>query len=161
MAAAEAHRMQEVVKSLKTKSDKIRALDDAGFARTDIANFLEIRYQHVRNVLTAPRPARRQAEGLGPVFGREATSRGAVLKTTVQIGAGGRVVIPADMRVAMGVTDGDTLIARVVDGEFRLLSKAAAVRKAQTLVRQFVPASVSLVDQLIEERRAEAKDEGE
>lgn len=42
---------QQIVKGLTTKSDKIRALDRAGFTRTDIAQFLGIRYQHVRNVL--------------------------------------------------------------------------------------------------------------
>lgn len=36
---------------LVTKSDKIRALDKAGFSRADIARHLDIRYQHVRGVL--------------------------------------------------------------------------------------------------------------
>ena len=44
---------QKVVDGLKTKSDKIRALSKAGFARTEIAQFLQIRYQHVRSVLVA------------------------------------------------------------------------------------------------------------
>jgi hypothetical protein len=56
----------------------------------------------------------------------------------------------------MGVAEGDTLSGQVVDGELRLLSKEAAIRKAQELVRQYIPEGVSLVDQLIEERRAEA-----
>lgn len=42
---------QKIVEGLKTKADKIRALDEAGFSRTDIAQFLGIRYQHVRNTL--------------------------------------------------------------------------------------------------------------
>lgn len=42
---------QKVVEGLPTKSAKIRALDDAGYERTEIAKFLDIRYQHVRNVL--------------------------------------------------------------------------------------------------------------
>jgi len=41
----------EVVEGLKITSDKIRALARAGYARTEIAEFLKIRYQHVRNVL--------------------------------------------------------------------------------------------------------------
>lgn len=40
-----------VVKGMTTKSDKIRALAQAGFPRTEIARYLDIRYQHVRNVL--------------------------------------------------------------------------------------------------------------
>jgi AbrB family looped-hinge helix DNA binding protein len=78
------------------------------------------------------------------------------LKTKLQIGAGGRVVIPAEVRGAMGLAEGDTLSGWVVDGELRLMSKQSAVRKAQELVRQYIPDGVSLVDELIEERRSEA-----
>jgi hypothetical protein len=41
----------EVIAGLNTKSDKIRALGRAGYLRTEIATLLDIRYQHVRNVL--------------------------------------------------------------------------------------------------------------
>ena len=37
-----------------TKSAKIRFLDSEGWSRGDISRFLEIRYQHVRNVLITP-----------------------------------------------------------------------------------------------------------
>lgn len=51
----------DIIKSLETKSAKIRALAAAGFERADIARYLGIRYQHVRNVLlqsTGPTPPR-------------------------------------------------------------------------------------------------------
>ena len=41
----------KVVGGLTTKADKIRALAKAGYRRTEIRDFLGIRYQHVRNVL--------------------------------------------------------------------------------------------------------------
>jgi hypothetical protein len=41
----------EVTKGLTTKSDKIRALANAGYDRTEISQIIGIRYQHVRNVL--------------------------------------------------------------------------------------------------------------
>ena len=44
-------RMKELTKGLATKSDKIRVLSENGYSRGDIARFLGIRYQHVRNVL--------------------------------------------------------------------------------------------------------------
>ncbi len=56
---------QKIVEGLTTKSDKIRALDAAGFTRTEIAQFLGIRYQHVRNVLVqsgAPAPGKRSVK---------------------------------------------------------------------------------------------------
>ena len=42
----------------------------------------------------------------------------------------------------------------------RVLSRAAAIREAQELVRRYVPEGVSLVDELLAERRAEAAREG-
>lgn len=39
-----------VVEGLETTSDKIRALLREGYLRTDVAKFLDIRYQHVRKV---------------------------------------------------------------------------------------------------------------
>jgi hypothetical protein len=42
---------EEIVRGLQTTADKIRALANAGYDRTEIAKFLNIRYQHVRNVL--------------------------------------------------------------------------------------------------------------
>jgi hypothetical protein len=42
---------QEIIDRFKTKSDRIRALAKAGYLRTEIADLLNIRYQHVRKVL--------------------------------------------------------------------------------------------------------------
>jgi hypothetical protein len=42
------------VANLPTKSAKIRALHAAGMSRGQIAKALNIRYQHVRNVLVTP-----------------------------------------------------------------------------------------------------------
>jgi hypothetical protein len=61
----------------------------------------------------------------------------------------------------MGVSEGDMLLAQMVDGELRLLSQDAAIRKAQAIVRQYVPEGVSLVDELIADRREEARQEVE
>lgn len=41
----------EITQSLTTKSDKIRVLAQAGYDRAEISKILDIRYQHVRNVL--------------------------------------------------------------------------------------------------------------
>ena len=42
---------EEIVQGLQTIADKIRALANAGYDRTEISNILGIRYQHVRNVM--------------------------------------------------------------------------------------------------------------
>ena len=72
---------------------------------------------------------------------------------------GGRVVIPAEFRRALGVQVGDELILRLENGELRLLTLDRAIAQAQEAVRKYVPAGRSLVDELIAERRAEAAQE--
>jgi AbrB family looped-hinge helix DNA binding protein len=72
---------------------------------------------------------------------------------------GGRVVIPAEHRRALGLEVGDEIIIRVMDGELRILTRAEAVRRAQSLVRRKVKKGRSLVDELTTERRTEAANE--
>ncbi len=75
---------------------------------------------------------------------------------TVKMSEGGRVVIPAAIRKALELKEGDTVLWDLVDGEARLTTRRERLRRAQDLVRQYVPEGVSLVDELIAERRAEA-----
>ncbi len=73
---------------------------------------------------------------------------------------GNRVVIPAAIRKSLGLRVGDAVTLILQDnGDVRLLTQAEAVRQAQALVRQQVPASRSLVEELLAERRAEAASE--
>jgi AbrB family looped-hinge helix DNA binding protein len=78
---------------------------------------------------------------------------------STKIADGGRVVIPAEHRRALGLEVGDEVIIRLVDGELRILTRAEAIRRAQSLVRRKVKKGRSLVDELTKERRAEAADE--
>ncbi len=73
------------------------------------------------------------------------------------IGPDGRVVIPAEMRTAMEIGPDGRVMARVVDGELRVMAPKVAIRRAQAMVRGAVPEGVSLADELIAERRAEAR----
>jgi AbrB family looped-hinge helix DNA binding protein len=77
----------------------------------------------------------------------------------VRLGPDGRVVIPAPMREALGLREGDVLFARLEGGEIKLLTPKAAMLRAQAIVREFVPAGVSLADELIADRRREAERE--
>jgi bifunctional DNA-binding transcriptional regulator/antitoxin component of YhaV-PrlF toxin-antitoxin module len=74
---------------------------------------------------------------------------------------GGRVLLPFDIREGLGVREGDILVGELADGELRLMTPDTALRKAQELVRRHVPQGVSLADELIAERRAEAARENE
>lgn len=75
----------------------------------------------------------------------------------VKIGSNGRFVIPAEFRKALGVAEGDEVLLRFVDGELRISSRAAGIRRAQQLVRRHVPQDVSLVEELLDDRRQEAQ----
>ncbi len=83
----------------------------------------------------------------------------AIIAESTKLTNGNRVVIPA-IRKSLGLRVGDavTLVLQN-NGEVRLLTQAEAVRQAQALVRQQVPASRSLVEELLAERRAEAASE--
>ena len=73
-----------------------------------------------------------------------------------RIVSGGRLQIPADVRKELGLADGDNVRIEVVDGELRVRSYHAVIKAIQAEVRKYVPAGVSLVDELIADRRAEA-----
>lgn len=148
--------MTSIAEGLPTKSAKIRALDAAGYKRADIARFLDIRYQHVRNVLIQGPPKNERPVVAAESDGRELVS-GANDRVKVKIGPAGRIVIPAAFREAMDVEEGDTLVATIdEDGIVRLTSTSAAVRMAQRIVCAAVPPDISLSDSLIEDRRREA-----
>lgn len=79
---------------------------------------------------------------------------------SMKMSEGGRVVIPSEIRQAMDIKEGDTVLWELRDGKAMLTTRMAQLREAQAMVRKFVPTGVSLADELIAERRAEnARDE--
>ncbi|MCF4124565.1 AbrB/MazE/SpoVT family DNA-binding domain-containing protein [Methylobacterium sp. SyP6R] len=72
---------------------------------------------------------------------------------------GGKLVIPESFRRELGFNVGDTVVIELVDGELRVHSRNAAIANARRLMRQLVPDDVSLADELIADRRAEAAGE--
>jgi len=81
----------------------------------------------------------------------------------LKIDSAGRIVIPAEMRSAMMVRPGDTVTAKVVDGEFRIVSPGVALKRVQAFARKWKAEhpGESVVDELIAERREEARREDE
>jgi len=70
-----------------------------------------------------------------------------------KIAEGGRIVIPAAMRKTLNLEIGDEVILRVREGELVVMGRAEALRSARQLVRQKVKSGVSLVDELLQDRR--------
>lgn len=77
----------------------------------------------------------------------------------VVVGRKGRVVVPAAIRHQLGIDEGSELMARIEGDGIVLEPRSAAVGRLQALVGAAVPAGVSLVDELIAERRSEARRE--
>ena len=76
-----------------------------------------------------------------------------------KVGEGGRLVIPAEFRKALGMKVGDDVILVLADGEVRVLTRHESIHRAQERVRRYVPADRSLAAELIAERREEAAHE--
>jgi bifunctional DNA-binding transcriptional regulator/antitoxin component of YhaV-PrlF toxin-antitoxin module len=162
--------MAKIAEPFSTIAGKIRALGDAGYAPADIARFLGRSYQQVRQVLVDER-ARRERQGAGAagtgesVVANPPSRRGPASMTSASfrmvVGPDGQLTIPAAVLHRMGAKAGDVVMGRFQGDEFVLLDGRTAMRRAQELVRSFVPEGVSLVDELIAERRREAEQEDE
>jgi bifunctional DNA-binding transcriptional regulator/antitoxin component of YhaV-PrlF toxin-antitoxin module len=70
----------------------------------------------------------------------------------------GRLVISAALRSEVGLPDGGDFLARVENGVIILEPHKKALERVRSLVRRYAPAEegVSVVDELIAERHAEA-----
>ncbi len=77
----------------------------------------------------------------------------------VQVDSAGRVVLPARFRRALGIKAGDPVTIALEDNMLRVRTIRSALEKARALMRKHNPNNVSLVDELIAERRAEATKE--
>jgi len=75
------------------------------------------------------------------------------------MGKGGRVVIPAPYRKALGLKAGDPVVVRLDDGELHISTPRQALQRAQELVDRYVSKNRSLSKELIKERRVEARRE--
>jgi AbrB family looped-hinge helix DNA binding protein len=82
-----------------------------------------------------------------------------IMEVRARLGSGGRLVIPSEYRRALGVAPGDEVILVLEEGAVRVLTPREAVRRAQSLVRRYVAAGARLADELIQDRRREARRE--
>jgi hypothetical protein len=150
-----------IVGSDMTVSDKIRALDAAGYPRAEIARVLGKRYQHVRNVLEADKLHPKAAPASGPenprVEGLEESSSTYETVHRLKVEPGGVVRLPPDALAALQARPGSVVIAEVQPDGLKLFSNSAAWDRVRAKVREFgIDPSRDLVAELIAERRAEA-----
>ena len=80
-------------------------------------------------------------------------------RVRMRVNPNGRVVIPASFRKRLGIRAGDEVVLRIEEGELRITTLKRDIERAQRLVRKHVKRGVSLVDELIAERREAARNE--
>jgi AbrB family looped-hinge helix DNA binding protein len=79
------------------------------------------------------------------------------MQARARINQQGRIVIPAECRAAAGLKPGDELVIEAIgEGELRLRTPEQAIKEAQAIVARYLPKGRDLVQELIDERRAEA-----
>ena len=163
-----------IVASQTTVSDKIRALNAAGYPRAEIARLLGKRYQHVRNVLEGDkvgraasaatgvaeepavfdhqRPAERRAT---PSVRPEFEDRGqGIFRLSVR--PDGSVLLPPSVLEALDLKGGSGVIARLEGDTFILDGAQETLRKFRELIPPWQPGEPLWSDELIAERRREA-----
>ena len=81
---------------------------------------------------------------------------------TLYVDNQGRVMLPSWWRKKAGVGPSTELCVAVTEeGGLALETREQGLRRAQALLRKYIPEGVSLSDELIAERRAEAAGDGE
>jgi AbrB family looped-hinge helix DNA binding protein len=80
-------------------------------------------------------------------------------ETRVRVSQNGRVVIPASFRRALGIKVGDEVLLRIGDDELRITTQQRRIQRAQRRARRYLKPGISLVNELLAERREAAKGE--
>jgi AbrB family looped-hinge helix DNA binding protein len=78
---------------------------------------------------------------------------------SVKLGEGGRIVIPADYRKALGIDVGDELTLHLDNGRMVLLTRKQAIAYVQEQLAKYTTGDVHPSEELIAERRKEAENE--
>ena len=83
-----------------------------------------------------------------------------MMQFKVRVDGTGRILIPAELRKKLGMSPGDTVtITEAPSGRIVVESAAPLLREAQEYFRSIAPADALWSDELIAERRKEARRE--
>ena len=76
-----------------------------------------------------------------------------------KIAKGGKISIPAIYRKSLKLKEGDEIIFNLNNNELTLTLIKTSLQKVREMINRYHNPNISLVDKLIVERRAEAKNE--
>ena len=75
------------------------------------------------------------------------------------IGKSGRLVIPAQYRKALGLTEGEGVMISLKDGHIEILPVEQSIKNSQEKVAKYMQPDSDLVEMLFNERRADVTNE--
>lgn len=78
---------------------------------------------------------------------------------SMKMSNGGRVVIPLEVRQALSIKEGDTVLWEMKDGAAILTTRDQQLRQVQSMFKGLRSSAECWSDELINERRAEANRE--
>jgi bifunctional DNA-binding transcriptional regulator/antitoxin component of YhaV-PrlF toxin-antitoxin module len=78
------------------------------------------------------------------------------VQQVVELGAGGRLVIPAPMREALGMKVGDRLTARLDGRQLRIYTFEEGLRQAREIIGKYLPPGVDPVEDFLQWKRKQA-----
>jgi hypothetical protein len=127
--------MISLTEGIQTKADKMRVLERSGFARADIARFLGVRYQQVRNTLEGDKRTGYNPE-IVATGAEEPAGQSFHLPRLreIKVGEDGFGQIPPDLIEGLDDSDEPKLFAlRVKGGLFICTGEGLVERAVQTL----------------------------
>lgn len=74
----------------------------------------------------------------------------------VELGAGGRLVIPAPMRAALGMKIGDRLTVQLDGNQLRIYTFQEGLRQAREIIGKYLPKHVDPVEDFLRWKREQA-----
>lgn len=75
----------------------------------------------------------------------------------VKVDASGRIVLPAETRVRYHIAEGDTVILTEDAQGLHIKTREKALAEAQAYFAKLAPASISLSEEVLKDRRSEAE----
>jgi predicted transcriptional regulator len=120
------HRMEDLTEGLSTKADKMRVLERHGYARADIARFLGVRYQQVRNTLEGDKRTGYNPE-INPSIPNQEASAFPIFRQLL-VDKDGFVNVPPDMLEQFSDGEVQLFALDVKDGIFISSAAGMAIR---------------------------------
>jgi AbrB family looped-hinge helix DNA binding protein len=152
--------LEQYVRGILTLAQADEALGGTASERFSAANVIEYYARPIRKRLDIPRPKEIDVRPFATIAAAQAKHQAKIEQDVrATIGEGGRLVIPVPYRDALGVREGTEVVMSLTDGELRIRTLNETLRRARMLVRRYIPEGRSLADELIAERRREARSE--